>query len=158
MTITDSCRWYLDDAVHSGHHAESQALLPYLACRKLSTLERDARSALSMFPRAYPFSSTFAFSCRRIHTSTPRRLWPFRTANINVPAIYKARRESWITPTMVLIGIMPIFTFSLGVWQLQRLKWKINLIDELEEKLQLRPLSLPPNIKFSNFPPSQIFI
>lgn len=59
---------------------------------------------------------------------------------------------------MVLIGIMPIFTFSLGVWQLQRLKWKINLIDELEEKLQLQPLLLPPNIKFSNFPPSQNYI
>ncbi|PPQ67149.1 hypothetical protein CVT25_005750 [Psilocybe cyanescens] len=55
---------------------------------------------------------------------------------------------------MILLGIMPIFTFSLGVWQLKRLKWKINLIDELEEKLQLQPLILPPNIKFSRFPPS----
>lgn len=54
-------------------------------------------------------------------------------------------------PTMVLLGIMPIFTFALGTWQLKRLKWKIDLIDELEEKLQLQPLSLPPNIKFSRF-------
>lgn len=49
---------------------------------------------------------------------------------------------------MMLIGVMPVFTFALGTWQLKRLKWKINLIDELEEKLQLQPLSLPPHIKF----------
>jgi len=55
-------------------------------------------------------------------------------------------------PTMILLGIMPIFTFSLGVWQLKRLKWKINLIDELEEKLQLEPLFLPPNINLSVIP------
>ncbi|KAF9566088.1 mitochondrial protein required for respiration, partial [Agrocybe pediades] len=62
---------------------------------------------------------------------------------------YKARKESWMKPTMILVGIMPFFTFGLGVWQLKRLKWKINLIDELEEKLQLQPLSLPPNINLS---------
>lgn len=122
------------------------------------SLEKDACPVLTMLSRAYPFSFTFALPHRHFHTSTPRRIWPFRAAKINVPTIYKARRESWITPTMVLIGIMPIFTFSLGVWQLQRLKWKINLIDELEEKLQLQPLSLPPNIKFSNFSLSQSFV
>ncbi|KAF5312822.1 hypothetical protein D9619_002945 [Psilocybe cf. subviscida] len=36
--------------------------------------------------------------------------------------------------------------------RLQRLKWKINLIDELEEKLQLQPLLLPPNINLSVIP------
>ncbi|KAG6817746.1 hypothetical protein H0H87_004537 [Tephrocybe sp. NHM501043] len=53
---------------------------------------------------------------------------------------------------MVFIGIIPVFTFALGTWQLQRLKWKVNLIDELEEKLQLRPLSLPPKINLSVIP------
>jgi surfeit locus 1 family protein len=52
---------------------------------------------------------------------------------------------------MILVGIMPIFTFALGTWQLQRLKWKVNLIDELEEKLELPPLSLPSKIKFRVF-------
>ena len=52
---------------------------------------------------------------------------------------------------MILVGIMPVFTFALGTWQLQRLRWKINLIDELEEKLELEPLTLPPKIKFSAF-------
>ncbi|KAG6840916.1 hypothetical protein C0991_003258 [Blastosporella zonata] len=53
---------------------------------------------------------------------------------------------------MVFIGIIPVFTFALGTWQLQRLKWKVNLIDELEEKLQLQPLFLPPKINLSVIP------
>ena len=65
----------------------------------------------------------------------------------DVPSIYKPRNESWLTPTMMLVGTIPFLTFALGRWQLKRLKWKINLIDELEEKLQLRPLSLPPKVK-----------
>ncbi|KAJ8522036.1 hypothetical protein ONZ45_g1357 [Pleurotus djamor] len=43
---------------------------------------------------------------------------------------------------------MPFFTFALGTWQLKRLKWKVNLIDELEEKLHLEPLTLPKRIKY----------
>lgn len=59
---------------------------------------------------------------------------------------------------MILVGIMPVFTFALGTWQLQRLRWKINLIDELEERLELEPLPLPPKIKFSLFVSSVMFI
>lgn len=43
----------------------------------------------------------------------------------------------------MLLGFMPIFTFALGTWQIQRLKWKVNLIDELSEKLQRLPMNLP---------------
>ncbi|KAF8973648.1 mitochondrial protein required for respiration [Flammula alnicola] len=103
-----------------------------------------------MFRGAFP--SGFSFTRRCLHTSTARAAWIFRSPKINVPAIYKARREPWMKPTMILLGIMPIFTFALGTWQLKRLKWKINLIDELEEKLQLPPLSLPPNINLSVIP------
>ncbi|KAH9486530.1 Surfeit locus protein 1 [Psilocybe cubensis] len=102
-----------------------------------------------MFKRLFP--KDFAFPHRCFHNSSLRASWLSRP-KISVPAIYKARQESWIKPTMILVGFMPIFTFSLGVWQLQRLKWKINLIDELEEKLQLQPLILPPNINLSVIP------
>lgn len=49
---------------------------------------------------------------------------------------------------MVLVGLIPIFTFGLGTWQVQRLKWKVALIDELEEKLQREPMPLPPYVKY----------
>ncbi|OJT15923.1 Surfeit locus protein 1 [Trametes pubescens] len=65
---------------------------------------------------------------------------------------YKAKREPLITPTMILIGIMPIFTFALGTWQVQRLKWKVALIDELEEKLEREPMPLPPQINLAALP------
>jgi surfeit locus 1 family protein len=62
--------------------------------------------------------------------------------------IYRAKRpNSWLSPTIFFIGFIPVFTFALGTWQLQRLKWKVALIDELEEKLQLEPLSLPGQVK-----------
>lgn len=63
------------------------------------------------------------------------------------PTTYRAKREPWITPTMVLVGLIPILTFGLGTWQVQRLKWKVALIDDLEEKLQREPIPLPPHVK-----------
>ena len=48
---------------------------------------------------------------------------------------------------MLFIGFIPILSFGLGTWQLRRLQWKVALIDELEEKLQLEPLSLPERIE-----------
>ncbi|TBU63797.1 mitochondrial protein required for respiration [Dichomitus squalens] len=65
---------------------------------------------------------------------------------------YRAKREPWITPTMVLVGIIPIFTFALGTWQVQRLKWKVALIDELEEKLQREPMPLPSYVNLAALP------
>lgn len=53
---------------------------------------------------------------------------------------------------MAVVGIIPFFTFGLGTWQLKRLKWKIDLIDELEEKLQLPPLNFPSKINLSVIP------
>ncbi|KAJ7631161.1 SURF1 family-domain-containing protein [Roridomyces roridus] len=74
-----------------------------------------------------------------------------RRGTADVP-VYSPRRERWITPSMLLLGFVPIFTFGLGTWQLQRLQWKVALIDELEEKLQLPPLSLPKRINISAIP------
>src|ERR1700678_1926794 len=92
-------------------------------------------------------------SRRRLHGSARLKLWFLNPSNKSVPTIYKARQEPWLTPTMVLLGVMPIFTFALGTWQLKRLKWKVDLIDELEEKLHSQPLQLPPSVKFSTFLP-----
>jgi hypothetical protein len=50
-------------------------------------------------------------------------------------------------PIVLLLAFMPVFTFTLGVWQIQRLQWKLALIDELERKLKKEPLSLPKNIE-----------
>ncbi|MCO5555726.1 hypothetical protein L7F22_009271 [Adiantum nelumboides] len=49
-------------------------------------------------------------------------------------------------PAVWLLGAMPIVTLYLGIWQVKRLKWKLDLIDEMESKLKREPLSLPKNI------------
>ena len=50
-------------------------------------------------------------------------------------------------PVVLILAFMPIFTFGLGAWQIQRLQWKLELIDELESKLKKEPLDLPKNIE-----------
>jgi len=57
---------------------------------------------------------------------------------------------------MMLVGFIPIFTFALGTWQVQRLKWKVALIDELEEKLQREAMSLPKRIKCGVCPSQRV--
>lgn len=39
--------------------------------------------------------------------------------------------------------IIPVSTFCLGTWQIQRKKWKENLILELQTKTQSDPVKLP---------------
>lgn len=87
-------------------------------------------------------------SSRRPLQTTCRRAESTASAASNAGNTpYKAKKYSLLSPTMILLGFVPIFTFALGTWQVQRLKWKINLIDELEEKLQRDPLILPRHIK-----------
>ncbi|KIY51264.1 SURF1-domain-containing protein [Fistulina hepatica ATCC 64428] len=79
-----------------------------------------------------------------------RNLFNFRRSN--VPALYKPKTDSFFSPILALVATIPIFTFGLGIWQLKRLKWKVNLIDELEEKLQLDPLHLPLRVNLKVLP------
>ncbi|PSS05461.1 hypothetical protein PHLCEN_2v3841 [Hermanssonia centrifuga] len=53
---------------------------------------------------------------------------------------------------MFVAGLVPILTFALGTWQVERLKWKVNLIDELKEKLQREPMPLPRKINLDTLP------
>ncbi|KAA1067104.1 surf-like protein [Puccinia graminis f. sp. tritici] len=47
--------------------------------------------------------------------------------------------------TIVLVSV-PILTFALGTWQVQRLGWKKELIKDLENKMALEPIGLPKHI------------
>ncbi|KAG8219477.1 SURF1 family-domain-containing protein, partial [Butyriboletus roseoflavus] len=86
--------------------------------------------------------------------STQRSQRLLHTGESSEPATsnYAAKKSSWSSPTILLLGFIPIFTFALGTWQLQRLQWKVNLIDELEEKLQRDPILLPKRINVSVIP------
>jgi len=60
---------------------------------------------------------------------------------------YSAKSYPVLNPTLVALGLIPVLTFALGTWQVQRLKWKVDLIDKLSEKLQRDPIQLPNKVK-----------
>ncbi|MEE6505319.1 hypothetical protein FKM82_005496 [Ascaphus truei] len=43
----------------------------------------------------------------------------------------------------LVLLLIPIATFSLGTWQVQRRKWKLKLIEELEARVTAKPIPLP---------------
>lgn len=55
----------------------------------------------------------------------------------------KASRVAFVA----VLGFMPIFTAFLGTWQIQRLQWKVEMIDQLESKLNQDPIGLPARIE-----------
>ncbi|BCS05060.1 cytochrome oxidase assembly protein SHY1 [Aspergillus luchuensis] len=49
-------------------------------------------------------------------------------------------------PGLIILALIPIISFALGTWQIQRLEWKTNLIAKFEDRLIKPPLPLPPRI------------
>jgi surfeit locus 1 family protein len=47
---------------------------------------------------------------------------------------------------LIVLAIIPVTAFALGTWQVQRLKWKTDLIAKSEDRLVAPPLPLPPRI------------
>ncbi|XP_055126477.1 surfeit locus protein 1 isoform X3 [Symphalangus syndactylus] len=55
----------------------------------------------------------------------------------------KAEDDSFLQWVLLLI---PVTAFGLGTWQVQRRKWKLNLIAELESRVLAEPVPLPAEI------------
>uniref|UniRef100_A0A8C5NW38 SURF1-like protein n=1 Tax=Jaculus jaculus TaxID=51337 RepID=A0A8C5NW38_JACJA len=55
-------------------------------------------------------------------------------------AATKAQEDSFLQWLLLLI---PTAAFGLGTWQVQRRKWKLNLIEELESRVMAEPIPLP---------------
>lgn len=53
----------------------------------------------------------------------------------------------WVILPMIILPLVPIVCLGLGSWQLQRLQWKLNLIEDLQDKLQRAAIRLPRNVK-----------
>lgn len=53
-----------------------------------------------------------------------------------------------LRPTSLILIFVPILTGFLGVWQLKRLRWKLDLIEEVDRNLHKEPMLLPGNIKW----------
>ncbi|KAJ5421752.1 Surfeit locus 1 [Penicillium cf. griseofulvum] len=49
-------------------------------------------------------------------------------------------------PGLIILALIPIISFVLGTWQVQRLDWKTKLMAKFEDRLVKPPLPLPPRI------------
>lgn len=73
---------------------------------------------------------------------------PSRNASQHSSDVATASLASTLFRPITLILICaPILTGYLGVWQVQRLKWKVALIEEVDRNLAKDPIVLPNEIK-----------
>lgn len=56
-------------------------------------------------------------------------------------------RATLFRPITIILAFAPILCGYLGVWQVQRLKWKLDLIDEIDHNLSKNPIALPAHVK-----------
>ncbi|RDW86165.1 cytochrome oxidase assembly protein SHY1 [Aspergillus mulundensis] len=49
-------------------------------------------------------------------------------------------------PGLIILALIPIISFALGTWQIQRLDWKTKLMAKFEDRLVKDPLPLPPRV------------
>lgn len=112
--------------------------------------------SLAFAPRPVGTPQVARLSLRPRTTGTHR---PFGSApsgvNPTTPK-YTPKSSSTISillrPTSLILIFVPILTGFLGVWQLKRLRWKLDLIEEVDRNLHKEPMLLPGNIKWVSLP------
>ncbi|EJD51968.1 hypothetical protein AURDEDRAFT_181536 [Auricularia subglabra TFB-10046 SS5] len=110
----------------------------------LRQLRQFARCNATQSSSAQSSSST----THKALVALPPRLLP---VDENAGGPHPNKRSRFSGPALVL-GFIPIFTFGLGIWQIRRLKWKLGLIEELDDKLARPPIPLPPRINLDALP------
>ena len=120
-------------------------------CRQLHNLhlKHDVHSRAGRLQTSFPRSSrrtiTTSRACLRPQTSNPADD-PNWISLVDVPQqLVRIRTRHSILGLLVLAAI-PVTAFCLGTWQVQRLKWKNDLIARFEDRLVRPPLPLPPTI------------
>lgn len=64
------------------------------------------------------------------------------------PSINPGTNTARARPFIYVLGFMPIVCLGLGGWQVQRLRWKLDMIDQLEAKLNKDTVRLPSRIEY----------
>ncbi|KAK3996497.1 cytochrome oxidase assembly protein shy1 [Cladorrhinum sp. PSN332] len=62
----------------------------------------------------------------------------------NPPELVRTGRKHG--PGLIILAIIPITAFFLGSWQVQRLKWKTDLVAKCEDRIVRPPLPLPARV------------
>jgi hypothetical protein len=75
-----------------------------------------------------------------------KRFFTSETSSEPIKEIYRPKQRKFGLGT-ALLCVVPFFTFGLGCWQVQRLRWKVNYIHTLEDRLEREAIPLPRRIK-----------
>ncbi|XP_045419770.1 surfeit locus protein 1 isoform X1 [Lemur catta] len=105
---------------------------------------KAVRGSVSHYPEPYhlSFSAQHKASSACVVTLSPAAAWrPSRCGSsaAEAPAT-KTEEDSFLQWFLLLI---PVTAFGLGTWQVQRRKWKLNLIADLESRVLAEPIPLP---------------
>jgi surfeit locus 1 family protein len=84
-------------------------------------------------------------AAQRRYQSNPADSPEFKSILDNPPQIVRSGRKHKPFGLLILAAI-PITSFFLGCWQVQRLGWKTDLIARFEDRLVRDPLPLPPQV------------
>ncbi|XP_072375233.1 surfeit locus protein 1-like [Diabrotica undecimpunctata] len=79
---------------------------------------------------------------KNIHKFGIAANYSIQTNSLNLKGV----RDKKVGPFGWFLLIIPVSTFSLGVWQVQRKKWKEGLLADLQEKTSSQPVQLPENL------------
>lgn len=101
-------------------------------------LRASLRSSALRTPAPAPSSTPF-----------PRpRFSSTRATSAANPTTNRGQNASRARPFIYVLGLMPIVCFGLGTWQVRRLQWKLDMIDQLEAKLNQDTVRLPARIEY----------
>ncbi|KAH8869280.1 Surfeit locus protein 1 [Schistosoma japonicum] len=65
------------------------------------------------------------------------------------------KRRTWISYSLL---VFPAASFALGYWQIQRRKWKIDLLEKINSRIPAKPIQLPhKRCSGTVGPPTRIF-
>ncbi|BEJ15364.1 hypothetical protein CspHIS471_0411310 [Cutaneotrichosporon sp. HIS471] len=76
----------------------------------------------------------------------------FGARHASSTVVSTSMRSTLFRPITILLAFAPILCGYLGVWQVQRLKWKLALIDEIDHNLTKAPIALPSHVNMSALP------
>jgi hypothetical protein len=124
----------------------SPVISPSAFARPIHTSSRPSRNRLLSFP--WPCPSPLSLPpTSSAFTNTSPIISFIRTYSSQ--ADYQptdgppSKKESDYTIPLIFLAAVPLFCAYLGWWQIGRLKWKLELIDDLEMNLIRAPIRLP---------------
>ncbi|EOO01692.1 putative surfeit 1 protein [Phaeoacremonium minimum UCRPA7] len=109
------------------------------AARQVQKCAAKARPSTNISSQRRPISNS-----SRLRSKQPGDDPGFQSIVDNPPELVRTGKRHG--PGLIILAIIPVTAFALGSWQVQRLKWKTELIAKCEDRLVRDPLPLPPRI------------